>query len=93
MRNVSDRVVETIKTYIVGPIMSPHEYPEVYEVMWKNTVQANKPQMAIKHGARARALRAGKLRLQTQLTTFNTVCLSTVIMITRRPLNVTLYAH
>jgi hypothetical protein len=31
--------------------------------MWKNMVQANKPQMAIKLGARA--LRAGKLRLQT----------------------------
>ena len=64
-RNVSDRVAEKIKTYTVGQIMffSPSAHPGVYEIMWTNMVQANKPQMPIKQDARA--LRAGKFRLQT----------------------------
>jgi hypothetical protein len=50
MRNVSDEVVEKIKTYF----MFNNSFPEnrsVYEVMWKHMVEPKRPQMTIKYGA------------------------------------------
>jgi hypothetical protein len=47
MRNVSDKVVEKIKTHIVGPITVFSENRAVCEIMWKNIVQPDRPQMTI----------------------------------------------
>jgi len=49
MRNVSDKVVEKIKTHILCSItffFSP-ENRAVYEIMWKNIVERGRPQMTI----------------------------------------------
>ena len=41
------KVVQKIKTHLLHSItFSPH-HPTVYEIMWKNTVERGKPQMAI----------------------------------------------
>jgi hypothetical protein len=51
MRNVSDKFVEKqrekIKTYILYSVTFPPENPVFYEVMWKNFVEPDRPQMAI----------------------------------------------
>jgi len=47
MRTVSDEVVEKIKTHILGSIIFFFENPVVYEIMWKNTVQLNRPYTTI----------------------------------------------
>jgi hypothetical protein len=44
INNVSDEVVEEIKTHILYP-MTFFENNAVYEIMWKNTVQPGRPQM------------------------------------------------
>ena len=51
------KVVEKTKTHIVYPMTFFLENPAFYEVMWKNTVQPDRPQMTIQH--RACALHAG----------------------------------
>jgi len=43
--------------------MNFSENRAVYELMWKGMVQPDRPQMIIQYGASA--LRAGRLRLQT----------------------------
>ena len=40
------KVVDRIKTLILYSIISP-ENRDVYEVMWKNMVQPDKPQMTV----------------------------------------------
>jgi hypothetical protein len=45
-RNVSDKVVEKIKTHILGSKLF-FENRAVYEITWKNTVQPGRPQMTI----------------------------------------------
>jgi hypothetical protein len=44
------KVVEKIKTHFVfnNP---PTEYRAVYEIMWKNMVEPDKPQMTMKYGS------------------------------------------
>jgi hypothetical protein len=42
MRNVSEKVVEKIKTHILFP-----ENRAFYEIMWKNIVEPDRPQMTI----------------------------------------------
>jgi hypothetical protein len=56
MRNVLDRFVGKTKTHILSSIIFSKNRA-VYEIMLKNMVQPDPPQMAIQHGARA--LRAG----------------------------------
>jgi hypothetical protein len=50
MRKVSDKIVEEIKTHILCSIIFS-ENPGVYETMWKNMVQPDRPQMTKKYGA------------------------------------------
>jgi hypothetical protein len=46
MRNVSDEVVYKSKTHILcSELVS--ENPAVYEIMWKSTVQPDRPQMTV----------------------------------------------
>jgi hypothetical protein len=45
MRNVSDKIVQKIKTHILCSITFP-ENRAVYEIMWKH-VQPDRPQMTI----------------------------------------------
>jgi hypothetical protein len=44
------KVVEKIKTHILFSVTFP-ENRAVYEIMWKNMVQGNRPQMTIEYGA------------------------------------------
>jgi len=46
MRNVSDKIVEKIKTHILcsGTFFENRTF---YEIMWKNTLERGRPQMAI----------------------------------------------
>jgi len=42
------KIVEKIKTFILcSKAFSPPEIRAVYEIMWKNTVQPDRPQMTI----------------------------------------------
>jgi hypothetical protein len=64
----------------------------VYEIIWKNMAQPQRPKMTIQHGACA--LHAGYLKLQKHtLTICNNYCFSTATMVTRTRLNVTLYVQ
>ena len=58
------KVVQKIKTHFVFNNF-PSENRAVYEIMWENVVEPDRPQMAEQHGACA--LRAGYLRLQTHI--------------------------
>ena len=63
MRYFSDkRCTENENTHFILNIIFS-ENLAVYEIMWKNMVQEDRPQMTIKYGACA--LQAGQLRLQT----------------------------
>jgi hypothetical protein len=42
MRNVSDKIVEKIKTHILCSFFLP-ESLAVYEIMWKNFVETGRP--------------------------------------------------
>jgi len=46
MRNVSDRFVEKIKTHFM--FSKFFEIRAVYEIMWKNMVLPDRPQMTIR---------------------------------------------
>jgi hypothetical protein len=46
MRNVADKVVEKIGTHIVRSV-TLFEIRAVYEIMWKDIVELDKPQMTI----------------------------------------------
>jgi hypothetical protein len=45
-RNVTDKIVEKIKTYILCSTAFILENRTVYEVRWKNMVERGRPQMA-----------------------------------------------
>jgi len=47
MRNVSDKIVEKIKTHITYSTAFFFENRSVYEKKWKNIVQQGKPQKTI----------------------------------------------
>jgi hypothetical protein len=47
MRNVSDKFAEKIKTHILRSNTFFPENRAVYEVMWKNMVEPDRPQMTI----------------------------------------------
>ena len=53
MRNVSDKFVAKIKAHILCAINFFFEKRAVYEIMWKDTVEQDRPQMAIQCGAGA----------------------------------------
>jgi hypothetical protein len=50
MGNISDKFVEKIKTYILFSIFSPKNLA-VYEKMWKNMIEPDRPQMTSYYGA------------------------------------------
>jgi hypothetical protein len=45
------KVVEKIKTHILCSVTFFPKNRAVYEIMWKNTVQPDRPQMTIQYGA------------------------------------------
>jgi len=47
MRNVSDKFVENIKIDILCSIIFFFENRVIYEIMWKNIVQPDRPQITI----------------------------------------------
>jgi hypothetical protein len=47
MRNVSEKVIEKIKTHILFSIKSFFENGAVYGIMWKNMVQPGRSQVRI----------------------------------------------
>jgi len=47
VRNISDKVVEEIKTHILCSIIPPPENGVIYTIMWKNTVEPDRPRMTI----------------------------------------------
>jgi hypothetical protein len=47
MINISDKVVGKIKTHIMCQTFFFSENRAVYEIMWKNIVEQDKPQMSI----------------------------------------------
>jgi hypothetical protein len=47
MRNVSEKVVEKIETHILCSVTFFSENLAIYEVMWNNMVQPDRPQIAI----------------------------------------------
>jgi len=62
MRNVSDKIVEKIKTHILCSIFSPRKLCP-YEIMWKNTVQTDKLKMTIRSGSLLSFLACPSVRL------------------------------
>jgi hypothetical protein len=49
MKNFSDKTVEKIKARILCSVSLSPENRDVYEIMWKNTVQPERSQMAIQY--------------------------------------------
>jgi hypothetical protein len=49
MRNISDKFLEKIKTHFMGYNIFFFGNRAVYEIMWKNTVEADRPLMPIWH--------------------------------------------
>jgi len=47
MRNVSDAVVQRIKTHILCSINFFPENLAVYEIMWNNMIELDRPQMTV----------------------------------------------
>jgi hypothetical protein len=47
MGNISDKFVEKIKIKILYSIIFSPENRAVYEIMWKNAVETERPQMTI----------------------------------------------
>jgi hypothetical protein len=45
MRNISDKVIEKIKTQILSSLIFFFENRAVYEIKWKNIVETDRPQM------------------------------------------------
>jgi len=45
MKNISERAVEKTKTHILYPVFLFLENRALYEIMWKNIVQLDRPQM------------------------------------------------
>jgi len=51
MRNVSGRFVEKVKAHIFCSVTLFLENRAVYEIMWENTVEPDRPQITIQYGA------------------------------------------
>jgi hypothetical protein len=47
MKNVSDKVVEKIKTHVGCAIIYIFLNHVVFEIVWKNTVETDRPQITI----------------------------------------------
>jgi hypothetical protein len=91
MRNVSDESCrDNENTHFVFKKIFFSENRAVYEIMWKNMVQPDSPQMAVQYGECV--LHAGYLGLQTHRL-YNPYCFSTTTKVTRTLLNVTLYLN
>ena len=86
MRNVSVKFVEKIKTHILCAITFFFENRAVYEIMWKNVVKPGRPQMTIWSMGIARLISNATDTLRTS----NNFWVSTVTMVARTRLNVTL---
>jgi len=43
VKNVSDKVLDKTKTHIIFSKFLPPENPAVYEIIWKNIVNSDKP--------------------------------------------------
>jgi len=84
MRNVSNKVVEEIKTHILRSI-TVSENCAVYDTMWKNTVEPGRAGHRRQYGACAP--HDGYLGIQTTLTIRNPYCLSATTMVARTRLN------
>jgi hypothetical protein len=78
------KFVVKIKTQILYSVKF-FENRAVYEIMWKNIMEPNRPQMIIRGSC---ALPAGYLKLLTQLRICNIFCSSTATMVAS-----TFYAH
>ena len=74
-------VVEKIKTHILWCLLC---------VMWRDTVEAGRPQMTM---WRMRICLLNNRGYKHALRICNTYCFSTPTMVTRTHLNVTLYVH
>jgi len=66
MRNISEKFIETIQPEVNVRLLST-ENLAVYGIVWKNTVEPNRPQVAINYGACAS--HAGYLELHTHTRT------------------------
>ena len=76
-------VIEKIKTHILYSIISP-ENRDLYEVMWKNMVHPDRPQMTV-YGAE-------KMQWYTHMI-YNTYCFFSAELLTRRLRSVPVYVH
>ena len=83
------KFVEKTKTHIWCSITSFSESRKVYEIMWKNMVESNRPQMIM----RPMRFACWITRTTDTLIIFNTYYFSTTTMVKRTRLNVTLYVH
>jgi hypothetical protein len=86
MRNFSDKFVEKIKTHILCAIIFFFENRAVYEIMWKNAVKPDRPQMII----RRMCIACSIINAPETLRASNNFYVSTAKMVARTRLNVTL---
>jgi len=84
MKNVSDKYFRENQN---------HNLRAIYETSWKNTVQPNRPQLAINKAQKIWDMHAGQLRQQWQCTLiiFNTQFFSPAAVVTR--ISVLHYKH
>jgi hypothetical protein len=47
MGNISDRIVEKIKTHVLCSVTFFVESLAVYEIMWENRLEPDRPQMTV----------------------------------------------
>jgi hypothetical protein len=87
MRNVSEKVVEKIKTHSLCSVNSFSENNAIQEIMWKNMVQPDISQIEILYSAEEM-----KESRHTHII-FITVCFSTAAVVILKHSNVTLYVH
>jgi len=87
MRNVSEKVVDKIKTRILCSVTSFSENDAVQETVWKNMVQPDRSQIVILYSAE-------KMKeCRHTLMIFITFCFSTTAVVMLKHFNVTLYVH
>jgi hypothetical protein len=83
------KTVEEIKTHVLQSIIFFFENRAVYEIMWKNILEADRPQMTMVH-AHCMLDNQGYKHI---LGICNTYSFPKAKMITRTRLNMTLYVH
>jgi NADPH-dependent 7-cyano-7-deazaguanine reductase QueF-like protein len=86
MRNVSDRLVEKTKTHISYSITFSPENRTVYEIMWENIAEPDKPQINIRRMHIAYWI-PNTIDTHSEYIVLN--CFSTVTVVTRKHLDVT----